>query len=472
MNQARQNLLTSIRYTVDMLMVCLAWLVSYHIRFHFGIEAPKGIPEFNLYMKLLPFVVVIWSLSYFMAGLYRRSTKHRSAVIEAIDILQSSFFATLCFVAFTYFYDEYRYSRIVIVLFGITHPLFVIAGRSLVRKALRRYRRKVSPRKTLIVGSGDFLKVAISMARHGDIAVNEIFGVILVNDIDEKDQGMALCKSMSVSVINQPQSWPDFFASNSIQTVVVALPHRSFSWIEQNLEQIANQVPDVKLVPDLMKFTKLSSGIEIISGLPVISIHESPLVGIQGVVKRFVDILGACFAIFIFSPAMIAVAVFVKLSSPGPVLYRQERMGLDGAKFWMMKFRSMPVNAEQSSGAVFAKATDNRATPFGKFIRKTSLDELPQFFNVLLGDMSLVGPRPERPVFVNSFRSEIPGYFLRHKVRAGITGWAQVNGWRGDTSIERRIECDLYYIQNWSLWLDVKILFMTVYKGFVHKNAY
>jgi Undecaprenyl-phosphate glucose phosphotransferase len=221
-----------------------------------------------------------------------------------------------------------------------------------------------------------------------------------------------------------------------------------------------------------MKLTRLAAGIELISGVPVISVHDSPLAGVQSVFKRVMDIFGALVAITLFAPIMLIVALLVPLSSPGPVFYRQERMGLDGRTFKMLKFRSMPVDAEKKTGAVFASAGDNRATWLGRFLRRTSLDELPQLFNVLLGDMSLVGPRPERPVFVNDFRRKIPGYFLRHKVKAGITGWAQVNGWRGDTSIEKRIECDLYYIQNWSLWFDFRILLLTVVRGFIHRNAY
>jgi exopolysaccharide biosynthesis polyprenyl glycosylphosphotransferase len=169
---------------------------------------------------------------------------------------------------------------------------------------------------------------------------------------------------------------------------------------------------------------------------------------------------------------MLLVASMVKLTSPGPVLYRQERMGLDGQIFEALKFRSMRVDAESQTGAVWATEDDDRRTPIGALLRKTSLDELPQLFNVLRGEMSLVGPRPERPVFIEQFKSRIPDYMLRHKVKAGITGWAQINGWRGNTSLERRIECDLHYIEHWSLWLDIKILLLTPFKGFIDPNAY
>jgi len=196
------------------------------------------------------------------------------------------------------------------------------------------------------------------------------------------------------------------------------------------------------------------------------------VIGWGALAKRVTDIVASAAALVILSPLLGLIALGVRLTSPGPVLYVQERMGLDGHSFRMLKFRSMRIDAEHESGAVWARADDNRRTAFGTLLRKTSLDELPQLWNVLCGDMSLVGPRPERPIFVQKFRDQIPHYMLRHKVRAGITGWAQVNGWRGNTSLDRRIECDLFYIRHWSYMLDLKILTMTLWKGFIDKNAY
>jgi Undecaprenyl-phosphate glucose phosphotransferase len=472
MNPRRQNILTLIRMTVDLSMVMFAWVAAWFIRFETGIEAPLGMPSVSLYMKLLPFIGVIWLSVFAMSGFYRRSNRHRSAIIEAIDVIQSSAIATLAFISFTYFYEEYRYSRIVIGVFSVLHPILIVCGRSMVRKALRVYRRRATPRRTLIIGSGEFIESAIKMAELGEVAANDLAGIILVGDPDQVNLGRTIAAKRQLTIYPDQTDWPSFFVEHPMQTVVVALPYKNFGWIEEKLEQIADQVPDVKLLPDLMKFTKLAAGIELISGVPVISIHDSPMAGVQGLFKRVLDIFGAAFALILFSPIMLLLSILVPLSSPGPIFYRQERMGLDGRTFRMLKFRSMPVDAESKSGAVFAKAGDNRATWLGSLLRKTSLDELPQFFNVLAGDMSLVGPRPERPVFVNDFRRKIPGYFLRHKVKAGITGWAQVNGWRGDTSIEKRIECDLYYIQNWSLGFDIRILLLTIVRGFIHKNAY
>ncbi|MCX6118908.1 MAG: undecaprenyl-phosphate glucose phosphotransferase [Proteobacteria bacterium] len=472
MNSRRQNILTLLRMMMDVVMVSFSWVFAYYLRFYAGFEVLKGVPYLDLYLKMIPFISVIWLFVFFVFGHYRRSNRHRSAILEGFDIFQTSVVATLAFIAFTFFYEEYRYSRLTVGIFSMTQVFFLIAGRSIMRKALRLYRKKAAPRRTLIIGGGELLVTALEMSKLGDIASNDIAGVILVGDEAQIAAGRQFCSERKLEVLDQQNDWASFFVTNPMQTVIVALPQKLFGWIDDNLEGIASQVPDVKVLPDLMKFTKLAAGIELISGVPVISIHDSPLAGIQGVVKRVIDIVGAIVAIILFSPVMIIVSVLVKFSSDGPILYTQDRMGIDGKVFRMMKFRSMPVAAEAKTGAVFATAKDNRATPIGKLLRKSSLDELPQFFNVLLGDMSLVGPRPERPVFVNDFRRKIPGYFLRHKVKAGITGWAQVNGWRGDTSIEKRIECDLYYIQNWSFSLDIRIIVLTVFQGFFNKNAY
>ena len=257
-----------------------------------------------------------------------------------------------------------------------------------------------------------------------------------------------------------------------IQYVYIALPISATGKITALANEMSSRLAHVCLVPDLFQLNILNSRITDIGGLPVIHmIDEAPL-DFRRAIKRLIDIAFSFVFLVLTSPILLFIALAVKLSSPGPVFYRQERMGLNGLTFDMLKFRSMPVDAEKKTGAVWAKPGEQRATRVGAFLRKTSLDELPQFINVLKGDMSVVGPRPERPVFIDQFRDQIPRYMLRHKMKAGITGWAQVNGWRGNTSIEKRIEFDLYYIQNWSLRLDLKIMLMTLWKGFVNENAY
>jgi Undecaprenyl-phosphate glucose phosphotransferase len=216
----------------------------------------------------------------------------------------------------------------------------------------------------------------------------------------------------------------------------------------------------------------LGCEIEDFDGLPVVNLNDSPLDGWGSVAKRATDMVVSGFALIVLSPVLVFIALAVRLTSRGPIFFKQERMGMDGRTFPMLKFRSMKVDAEEKTGAVWARPNDDRRTPIGTLLRATSLDELPQLWNILRGDMSLVGPRPERPVFVSQFRREIPHYMLRHKVKAGLTGWAQVNGWRGDTSLSKRIECDLFYIRNWSYFFDLKIILLTFWRGFVNKNAY
>jgi Undecaprenyl-phosphate glucose phosphotransferase len=258
----------------------------------------------------------------------------------------------------------------------------------------------------------------------------------------------------------------------AIDYVYIALPLAAAERIEALANELSTRLAHICLVPDLFHFDIVNSRISDLGGLPVIHLVDEAPLEFRRIVKRVIDILFSMAVLILTLPVQLIIAALVKISSPGPVFYRQQRMGLNGLTFDILKYRSMPVHTESDTGPVWAKQEEDRATPLGRFLRRTSLDELPQFINVLMGDMSVVGPRPERPVFIEEFRQRIPRYMLRHKMKAGITGWAQVNGWRGNTSIEKRIEHDIYYIQNWSLLLDVKIILMTIWSGFVNKNAY
>jgi len=229
---------------------------------------------------------------------------------------------------------------------------------------------------------------------------------------------------------------------------------------------------DIRLIPDLYGLHLINHSISTISGMSVINLSVTPMDGLNRWIKAAEDKILASLILIFTSPLLLLLGIVVKLSSPGPVIYAQERVSWNGKMFLMYKFRTMPACAEQATGPVWASRGERRATPVGAFLRKTSIDELPQFWNVLKGDMSIVGPRPERPVFVEQFRDEIPRYMQKHKVKGGITGWAQVNGWRGDTDLEKRIEHDIFYIDNWSLWLDLKIIFFTAFRGMVHPHAY
>ncbi len=259
-----------------------------------------------------------------------------------------------------------------------------------------------------------------------------------------------------------------------IHQVWAALPLTAGDRLRQVLATLDETPADVHIVPDIFHFRLMNHGVDQVADLPVINVSRSRIVGFSWMLKALEDKVVAGLALLVFSPLMLVIAALVKTSSPGPILFRQERMTWRGHKFDMLKFRTMPTDVESGTGPVWAKAGEDRATPIGKILRKTSLDELPQLFNVLKGDMSVVGPRPERPHFVFEFRDQIPAYMMKHVVKAGMTGWAQINGWRGGTTedLQGRIEHDLYYIQNWSLWFDIKILWYTVFRGFTDKNAY
>jgi Undecaprenyl-phosphate glucose phosphotransferase len=265
---------------------------------------------------------------------------------------------------------------------------------------------------------------------------------------------------------------PEIAMRESIDHLYVALPPEQHVQMLGLIDSTSREMVDVKVVPDVLQVIALRARLEDLDGVPVININDVPLQGFNSVVKRAIDIAISATALVALAIPLALIALLVKLTSRGAVFYRQERMGLDGHPFMIHKFRSMYDDAEAETGPVFASQDDPRRTPLGKVLRRSNIDELPQFWNVLKGEMSLVGPRPERPLFVAQFKHKIPQYMLRHKVKAGITGWAQVNGWRGNTSIEKRIEYDLYYIENWSVRLDLKIMWLTVLKGFFHKHAY
>lgn len=453
----------------DMATILVAWVLSYQIRFYSLIESPLGIPNPSLYYKLCPFILLIWSLISALNRTYNWPGCIKSKLAQLQDIMKSSILLVLGLISFNYFYEEYRYSRIVLMIFSCILPFSLIMGRVIASYIGKHYHLHLNKRKTLLIACDSNLKNFIQ-SRESNLDM-DIIGVVIPS-YKSKESDQKFLKEKGIKEVPFKQSWAELFTTHPSQSVVVTLPYSQHWFLEENLDQITNQVPDVKIIPDVSRYTKFGIDVGMLGSIPVVHIHNTPLDGFNSAVKRLTDILGSSLALLVFTPIMALIALLIKFSSKGPILYKQKRMGLDGRTFMCLKFRSMPVNAEASTGAIWATPADNRATPLGSFLRRSSLDELPQLLNVLKGDMSLVGPRPERPVFVDEFRKNIPGYMLRHKVKTGITGWAQVNGWRGSTSIEKRIECDLYYIQNWSLWLDLKILLMTIEEVIASKNAY
>jgi len=308
----------------------------------------------------------------------------------------------------------------------------------------------------LVVGAGPLAEQVIDRVHEHPEAGLRVVGV-LGNDGHVPRVG-------GVPVLGRYEQLRKVLALCGASQVVLALPRDDQGQLEALLDELDDELVDLRLVPDLLHVATLRSSVEDFDGLPVISLRDSPLVGWAAIQKRVFDIAASALLLIVVSPFLAALALAVRFTCGAPVLYLQERMGLDGRVFRMVKFRTMVPDAE-SSGPVWARTADPRATRIGGFLRRTGFDELPQLWNVLRGDMSLVGPRPERPVFIEQFRREVPGYMLRHKVKAGMTGWAQVHRWRGDTSVHERVEHDLYYIRNWSLGLDVRILLMTLWRS-------
>lgn len=455
----------------DIVWVLLTWLLAFYIRFYGPIEAPKGIPEWPVYLKLTPFIFFIWLGVLFSKEVYSRRKLSQSFFSRSLEVLKSCIIGLVVFIFITYFYQEYRYSRLTLAIFAFLHPCLILVGRSFLDRVIQFFEKGTHPRSVLFIGSSSRIRKYLDL--ENKTASLNILGVIPVSkDEDRVLETEELARELKTLSYKTPSDWVDFLSRHRVETVVFALERDAHDYITENLEAILEQIPDVKVFPDLSYLESYNSGLEVYENTPIVHVHDSPLKGFSQFSKRLFDILGSLFCILVFSPLLILISVLVKMSSPGKILYKQERMGVDAKLFSILKFRTMPENVEQKTGAIWAQKGDGRSTKIGSFLRKTSLDELPQLFNVLLGDMSLVGPRPERPVFVMKFRRSVPGYMLRHKVKAGMTGWAQINGWRGNTSIEKRIEADLYYIKNWSLWLDIKILFLTLIKGFINTNAY
>jgi Undecaprenyl-phosphate glucose phosphotransferase len=452
--------------TVDACVIGVAWLAAYWIRFYIPIVSiTKGLPRFNKYAALSPLIIALWMTVFSSMKVYQsRRMLRRTHEVQAI--LQAHGVAMLLFIAITYMFSEYKYSRAVMLYFGLMGGSALIFFRLALRNGLREIRRRgFNLRHVIGVGEGPAIEILFQRIDKFPELGLRISGVVT----HESSKAKSVYGKPILGHFDQIKEIVQKYRPDQ---VLLALPRHQYGDLDRVLGKLKDETLEVQLIPDIHEYVTLGCEMEDFDGLPIVNINDSPLDGWGAVAKRVTDVFASGIALIILSPLLLLVALAVWISSPGNILYGQERMGLDGRTFKMWKFRSMKPDAESQTGAIWAKPNDDRRTLIGSFLRATSLDEFPQLWNVLVGDMSLVGPRPERPVFVKQFRNEIPHYMLRHKVKAGMTGWAQVNGWRGNTSLDRRIECDLFYIRNWSYLLDIKIIFMTIWKGFVNKNAY
>jgi Undecaprenyl-phosphate glucose phosphotransferase len=458
---------------VDVLSTSLAWVAAFFLRFHVDVvtawlPVTKGVPSFAQYAVLLPLIAVLWPALLYFHGMYQLK-RGRSRIDEFFGILFSVLIASALTLGVVLYVGVYykpdvdpavEYSRVVFGFFFALDLLALNAGRFALRRYLERmWAAGYNVKRVLVAGAGELGRtVAETLSAHREL------GYRVVGFVDDGREGPDVLGPLgaTMEVVNRHQ----------VDQLYIALPLEQHAQLLQLVKCVSNECLDIKVVPDLVQYATVKAALEDLDGIPIISLNEVPLRGWNSMVKRVMDALVGSTVLLLFSWLFLAIAIAIKLrGGPGPIFYRQERISVDGKAFQMWKFRSMRLDAESATGPVWAQAEDPRRTSIGVWLRRYNLDELPQFLNVVLGDMSLVGPRPERPPFVQQFKARIPQYMLRHRVKSGITGWAQVNGWRGNTSIEKRIEYDLYYIENWSLLLDVKILILTLFRGF-GQNAY
>lgn len=461
------DFLKSLLLFVDLILVSAAWFLAYSLRFYGDlIPVTKGVPSVQPYFTLLPGILVIWGIVFKAFNLYRprRISSHLSEVWE---ITKSCSLATLMVVALSFFLRQFEYSRVVFLMFWALSIVLVTISHWSFREILRLFRRRgYNLRYALIVGAGQLgRELATKLHDHAEL------GVRVIGYLTRKPEKVGLNLD-GIQVLGTYDKLPDALAMHPVDQVFIALPHDDYAAAEKILRFLQGQTVDVRIIPDLLQFITIRGQAEIFEGLPIVTLQATPLYGWNQFLKRTTDLVFSLMILTVSSPFLLFFSVLIKLTSSGPVLYRQKRMGYDGRVFEILKFRTMRQDAEQNTGAVWATPHDARCTPIGAFLRRTSLDELPQFFNVLRGEMSIVGPRPERPELIEKFRESVPKYMLRHKIKAGITGLAQINGWRGNTSLEERIKCDLEYIEKWSLWLDLKVMWLTIWKGLLNKNAY
>lgn len=459
---------------LDGLVVAVSFLLAWAIKFLTPLaESTPGVTALSAetYFRTLYFIVPGYLILYGIYNLYssKRSSRIRvevAGIFKAntvgIGLVMISFFMLSTSVD-----GVVDFSRTLILLFYVINMILTFLYRMLVRKFLYFIRRKGNNLKhVILVGYSRAAEAYLDR-----IASNPQWGYVVHGILDDHVPRGTLYRG--VKVLGSLGNLEYILPENKMDEIAITLSLEDYDSLEHIVGLCERAGVHTKFIPDYGSLFPSRPYTEDLMGLPVINIRYVPLSNTwNALMKRLVDIFGSIFCIILFSPVMLFAAVGTRVTSKGPIIYRQTRIGLHSKPFTMYKFRTMRVQSAEEEKKGWTIPGDDRVTKFGSFLRRTSIDEMPQFFNVLAGKMSLVGPRPERPQFVDKFREEIPRYMVKHQVRPGITGWAQINGYRGDTSIRKRIEHDIYYIENWSLGFDFRILFLTVFKGFINKNAY
>ncbi len=447
----------------DAVLILVAFALAYWIRFHSALIPPsRGVPSFSYYLSGSLFIMIVWLFVFYFLGLHDEKRK-LSYLDEAWEVFKGAVIGTLIALFPTFFFRAFTYSRLVVVIASILAVVLVLSGRAGFRllKALA-HKRGFGLKRVAIVGGGEMGEAILER-----IEKRPELGYLVVGQILENSKG----RIRKIPTLGRLGGIREIVEANRVESLIITFPLRSHHKVTKILSECEDLGVDFQFIPDVYEMMTSKMSLYEIDGIPLIGLKEFPLAGWGRLAKRAIDIALSFLFLAVVSPFMVMISILIKLTSKGPVLFRQERVGEDGRTFQIFKFRSMKVEAEQKTGPVFATANDTRRTKLGAALRKASLDEIPQLINVLRGEMSLVGPRPERPHFVEQFQEEVPRYLERHRVKSRITGWAQVNGLRGNTSIEERVKHDLYYIENWSLGFDLKILMRTVANMF-HKHAY
>ena len=459
-SKAERRLFTLILIVADLVLVNLSFLLAYWLRFSF--PAPRGIPPVEPYLYGLIPASAVFLLAFRNLGLYRPRRGRPGITDEFYSTMIASSLAFLILLAITFFYRNFEYSRLVLMLGWGISIIFMGSSRVLLGRFEERMRaRGIGTTPVLIVGTGSTARM-IEERIHNHPGL----GYHVIGFLDD-DSGRVRDR-----VLGKIEGLVPVCRERSVEMAIIALSSPTHDKLMDVVNRCVSGKVPFRVVSNLFEIVSGPLSVEEIDGVPVFGLKEEPLLGWNSFAKRLVDISVSLMGLVVTSPIFVLTGLVVKLTSPGPVFFTQERVGQGGRVFRMCKFRSMRVDAEAKTGPVWTKGNDSRRTRVGHWLRRFSLDELPQLWCVLKGDMSLIGPRPERPVFVEQFKQSVPRYLERHKVRPGLTGWAQVNGFRGNTAIDERTGCDLYYIDNWSLFFDLKILVKTIFEFVFHKHAY
>lgn len=488
MIKENQKYLNRLLVIIDTVSILLSLIFAWFIRFKSGFIQVRGnYLSFDEYLKPVILIIPVYLILYAALKLYK-PYRYKTIFEEFTNILKANIFGLLIFILILYLLKEVNYSRILLLIFFGTCIGVTFAERFIIRTILHRIRSKgYNLKHIVIIGYNDLTIKFLNILKKNKNWGYDVLAILDDNNAEKNDScdrnliydvGSEAFKEIAAvmedgqeNVLGKLCNLEEYLNNYQVDEVYITLSIKEYDKLGRIINVCEKSGVRTEIIPDYYRYLPAKPYVEEIDGLPIINTRYIPLDNLgNNLLKRFFDIVCSFLLIVLLSPLMLVTAVIIKITSPGPVFFKQERVGLNKRDFNMYKFRSMRVQNAEDEKKQWTTANDPRKTKFGTFMRKTNIDELPQLFNVLKGDMSLVGPRPERPYFVDKFREEIPKYMIKHEVRPGMTGWAQVNGWRGDTSIEKRVECDIYYIENWSFWFDIKILWLTIFGR--NKNAY